>query len=233
MRLFPEQLMFGLYLPNRHSRWAIGVFGVVVLGAAAYLAIEIAARWIEGRWPSISRYSMRRAAAFAAPVLIGAVLAPRALAQWTRPFDQDLEKTYEFIASLPKDTLVAAHPTLADFVPLRARRSVLTSTETSMPWMEGYYRIVKPRVEASLRAAYATDLSALDEQMAPYGVNVFLTGPSVWRETGYHEPYNTDLVQDLLERGRQQGFALRMPPADRVLFRSGEYYVVRVDGVRQ
>ena len=116
----------------------------------------------------------------------------------------------------------------ADNIPLRTRRSVLTSTETSMPWLAGYYRIEKPRVEASLRAAYAIDASALDSELAPYGVDIFVTGPPVWRETSYHEPYDRELVQGLLKRGRASGFALRDPPADRVLFRSGEYYVLRV-----
>src|SRR5690606_35063661 len=138
---------------------------------------------------------------------------------------------YAFIASLPKDTLVAAHPTLADYVPLRTQRSVLTSTETSMPWLKNYYAIVKPRVEASLRAAYATDIDALDAELAPYGVDVFVTGPAVFEDARYlhyHEPYDSELVQGLVEAGRERGFALREPPTERVLFRSGDYYVLTV-----
>ena len=44
-----------------------------------------------------------------------------ALAQsvWNRPIDTDLENVYAFISTLPKSTLVAAHPDLADCVPLR------------------------------------------------------------------------------------------------------------------
>ena len=158
------------------------------------------------------------------------LLWPYAHVQFGRPVDQDLERVYAFIAGLPKDTLVAAHPTLADDVPLRSRRSVLTSTETAQPWLRDYYRIVKPRIEASLRAAYAIDIAEVDAQLLPYGVDVFVTGPMVWEQTSYHEPYNRDFVQELLARGRERGFALRHPPPDRVLFRSGEYYVLRVGG---
>jgi hypothetical protein len=115
-------------------------------------------------------------------------------------------------------------------VPLRTQRRVLTSTETSMPWLKEYYAIVKPRVEASLRAAYATDVATLDAELAPYGVDVFVTAPSVFADTRYHEPYDSALVRGLVEQGRAQGFALRTPPADRELFRSGEYYVLEVRG---
>jgi hypothetical protein len=229
MRLFPAQLMFGLYLPNRHARWSIAVFVIVVLGAAAYTAIEWAVRMLRNRWPGAGSRRMPRLIAVAVPVLTTWTLLPYAYAQLRLPVDADLEATYAFIATLPKDTLVAAQPTLADYVPLRTRRSVLTSTETSMPWLRGYYAIVKPRVEASLRAAYATDVADLDKEMAPFGVDVFVTGPPVWEQTHYLEPYDRELFQDLLARGRARGFALRNPPADRVLFRSGDYYVLRVD----
>src|SRR4029077_10753791 len=39
LRLFPAQLMFGLYLPNRHSKWAIAAFAIVAFAAAAYTGL--------------------------------------------------------------------------------------------------------------------------------------------------------------------------------------------------
>lgn len=219
MRLFPEQLMFGLYLPNRHSRWAIGIFGMLALGAAA---TAIAERFV-------TRVDARRWFMLVAPLTVVMVLLPSAVSLLQRPVNRDLENVYAFVAALPKNTLVAAHPDLADFVPVRTQRSVLASTEISMAWMENYYKVMKPRVEASLRAAYATSIEEMDLELEPYGVDVILTGPPVWQESAYFEPFN-DLLQDLIERGAQAGFALKSPPADRVLFRSGDYYVVRVDG---
>jgi hypothetical protein len=228
LRLFPAQLMFGLYLPNRHSKWAIAVFAIVAFAAAAYAALELVVGWMRNRGWRISGAGPVWALSSLSVVAMGAQLWPDAHRDYTTPVDSDLENIYAFISRLPKDTLVAAHPTLADDIPLRTRRSVLTSTETSMPWLRGYYAIVKPRVEASLRAAYATDVSDLDAQLAPYGVDVFVTGPMVWSETKYLEPYDHDLFQALLARGRSDGFALRDPPADRVLYRSGDYYVLSV-----
>jgi hypothetical protein len=223
LRIFPEQLMFGLYLPNRHSRWVIGTFGILAFAAVARALTEVLTRNCSAR----SRNTCTFALATAAPILTLCLLFPQALGQWRQPVDQDLDKTYAYLENLPKQTLVASHPDLANFIPLRARRSVLISTETSMPWMLGYFAKVKLRVDASLRAAYATNLDEVDRELMPFGVNVFVTGPAVWKATRYLEPYD-NMVQSLLSRGRKEGFALRHPPQSRILFQSGEYYVVRV-----
>jgi hypothetical protein len=218
MRLFPEELMFGLYLPNRHSRWAIGIFGIFAIAAGAVACLERA---------SGSGRRIERWAVIGAPLIAVATLLPYGLRLWNWPVDTHLEDAYAFIATLPETTLVAAHPDLADFVPVRARRSVLTSTETSMAWMQGYYAQMKPRVEASLRAAYATRIEDLDAALAPFGVDVFLSGPQVWNKTEYFRPFDT-LVASLHEKGAHEGFVLEDPPPDRILFKSGDYYVVRV-----
>ena len=115
-------------------------------------------------------------------------LLPQAAAAWQKPVDRDMERAYEFIASLPKDALVAAHPDLADDVPLRTRHSVLASTEESIAFMQGYYRRLVPRIEASLRAAYATSWDELETALEPYDVDVVLTAPIVWNKDGLLRP---------------------------------------------
>jgi len=162
-----------------------------------------------------------------APVMVAALLLPNALAVSRRPVDGDLERVYAFLTTLPKDTLVAAHPDLANFVPVRARRSILASTEVSMAWMENYYAQMKPRMVASLRAAYATRMEDVDAELGPYGVDVMLTGPRVWESHRTYSPFR-ELESELMARGTGVGFVLRVPPPDRVMFRSGDYYVIRV-----
>ena len=218
MRLFPSLLMFGLYLPNRHSRWAIAAFGVVAgaVACAHWLRSGATLRARGGGWVAI-----------AAPVAVAALLFPHAVTVARHPVDQDLERTYAFLATLPKDTLVAAHPDLADFVPVRARRSILASTEVSMAWMQNYYAQMKPRMEASLRAAYATRIEQVDAALAPYEVDVMLSGPGVWAEHATFVPFR-ELESVLQAQGAATGFVLQRPPPERVLFRSGDYYVIRV-----
>jgi hypothetical protein len=102
---------------------------------------------------------LRLATALIAPVVVTLVLLPHARSVCEAAGGYTTSRTsMRSSPRLPKTALVAAHPDLADFIPVRSRRSVLTSTEISMAWMEGYYAQMKPRVEASLRAAYATTI---------------------------------------------------------------------------
>jgi hypothetical protein len=220
--------LFDLYLPNRHSRWTVAAVIVVVLAvvSAAVISRLQAILRDQGAAPT---WALPALAAVAAPLVVGLALLPSAAAAWRSPVDTDLERAYAFIAELPKDTLVAAHPDLADFVPVRTRRSVLASTEISIAFMQGYYQALVPRIEASLRAAYATDWQELDGLLEPFGVGVVLTHPSVWESEGYPPPFE-ELATELMQPGRKEAFVLRNPPPERILFQSGETFVVRVGG---
>jgi hypothetical protein len=223
MRAFPDQLMFGLYLPNRHPKWSLAIFGAFAFAAAVSALLG---RAFSETVPATAARLRWVGALGIVAVLV--VLGPQAREVWARPVNTDLERSYAFLRTMPLDTLVASHPDLGDFVPLRTRRSVLTSTETSMAWMKSYYAAIKPRVSASLEAAYATRIEDVDAALSPFGVDVMLVGPEIWAaRTPYLEPFGA-LSTRLVERGRVEGFVLRSPPADRILFRSGDYYVIRV-----
>ena len=220
-------IMFQLYMPNRHSRWSVGAFGIVVLAAAATALCERISAAVSSDGVAIGS-RMSWSIALGAPLLAVAVLWPSATRIWNTPVDQDLERAYEFISQLPVDTVVVAHPDVADFVPLRARRSVLASTEESQPFVLGFYGKMKPLIETSLRVAYATNWGTIDRLLAPYHGAVILTCPAVWGKRTYYAPFK-ELVRSLDARGAVEGFVLQHPRAERVLFRSGEVYVVRAE----
>jgi hypothetical protein len=222
LRVFPETLMFGLYLPNRHPRWAIVAFGA--------LAFSAVVQGLLTAWSSRGQATsagVTRATGVALPFLVVLLLAPRAVQQYRQPVDADLQRTYAFLRTLPADTLVASHPDAADYVPLFTRRSVLASTETSMPWMTGYFAIVKPRVRDSLRAAYATSVDELDRILVPHGVRYFVVAPAAGSRRGYLQPWDAE-VRQWQARADAAGRPLAHPPQERVVFRSGAYQVLRV-----
>ena len=218
--------LFELYLPNRHARWTIATFAVAAFASAGVFVVERISRHVRGRLPS-DGMMVSTAISMAAMLIVFAAFLPTALRTWRIPVDRDMERAYAYLATLPRDTLIAAHPDLADFVPLRSKRSVLASTETSLSFMQGYYSRIEPRLRASLRAAYASSWEELDAALTPYGVTVMLTAPVVWSRTTYYEPFSA-LVANLRSQGELRGFVLKEPSAARVLFRSGEVYVVRV-----
>jgi hypothetical protein len=208
--------LFLLYLPERHTVWALPV----TLGMLAATSVPAVVQLVGHR--------IARSAMAVAGTLALAFHAWGMLDQWKTPRDADLEAAYEYLRTLPPDTLVAAHPVDADDVQMRARRSVLVSQETSISFMLGYYGRAKERLEASLRATYATDWCTVDALGSRWGVDVFLVTAYPWEYIGYDEPLNS-LAQSLFEEGRSQGFVLRDPPPGRILFESGDVTVVRVE----
>lgn len=208
--------MFTLYLPQRHTWWALPV-GLAMLMATAVpaLAQAIGSRRL-------------RAAMLMASVAIVTIYAWSAVHQLRIPRDHDLDAAYAYLRTLPPDTLVAAHPLDADDVPMRARRSVLVSRETSISFMLGYYNRAKERLAAALAATYATDWCAVDVLGSRWGVDVFLVSSLPWELESYDEPFAAE-VTGMIERGRRDGFVLRDPPPERILFHSGDVYVIRVD----
>jgi hypothetical protein len=138
------------------------------------------------------------------------------------------EEAYAFLATLPKQTLVAAHPEDASHVPLRTRRSVLVAMETSLPYYTGYYRVMAERLSAVLVATYALHLEEADALHTRYGVDVFLVNRRRYAAgSGYFAPFH-DPLRHRVAQGQQQGFILLDPPADRLLFRQGDYAIVRL-----
>ena len=220
-------IMFQLYMPNRHSRWSVGVFGIVALAVAATALCERMNAAVSSDGVATGN-RMSWTIALGAPLITVAGLWPSATRIWHTPVDQDLERAYAFISRMPVDTVVVAHPDVADFVPLRARRSVLASTEESQPFVLGFYGKMKPLIETSLRVAYATQWKTIDRLLAPYHGAVVLTCPAVWGQRPYYAPFK-ELVRSLNARGDVEGFVLQHPRTDRVLFRSGEVYVVRAE----
>lgn len=218
-------VLFDLYLPNRHSRWSLSAFAIVVFALAVHSLVAARAPSMRSGQSAGSRWS--KALALLAPLVVVASLLPAATAKWSQREDADLERAYQYLATMPRETLVMAHPDLANFVPVRTRRSVVASTEAAIAFMQGYYAKYRPRLEDSLRVAYATSWQEVDRIADFYGADVVLTGPSVWASTGYDAGFE-ELLGEVRQVAAGRSFVLRDPPPDRVLFRSGETYVVRV-----
>jgi hypothetical protein len=93
---------------------------------------------------------------------------------------------------------------------------------------------MKERIIAELFACYATDWTAADFLSDRYGVSVFVVDLRRYRRpvdpgATYFQPFRS-LILDLVESGARTGFALEAPPDDRVIFRSGDFRVVRCGG---
>jgi len=211
--------LFHLYLPNRHTRTSIAAFGIV----AIVIAVSLLVQRMRG---SVEDTRTNRVIALIAPVAVTLLFLPLGLQLWRQPVNEDLERMYVAIGSLPTDAVVAAHPDLANYVTLRTGRSVLASSETALPFMPGFYDRMKPRFVASLRAAHAPDWNSLSADLATFAVHVVLLGPTP-ALPGLDAPFSA------MERGLEQratlGQLLVDLPPEHVIARSGPYALVQLE----
>lgn len=231
--LLAHATLFALHLPNRYAVAPLSAFQTLWGACVAPRLLSAVAAF-----RPLAPVSERLARGAIAVPLASALLAGYGIQTGLsvrrqalgKPTNPDFRAALSALAALPKDTLVAAHPLDADLVPLRAGRSVLANRETALPYYRGYYARVKERTEASFRACFATRIEDADALRALYGVDVFLVNGKNYdpgKPPSYSAPFG-DLVRRLYDEGRAKGFALRDPPSDRVLFRSGSWTVVRL-----
>lgn len=221
--------LFALHLPQRY---------VATLWPVAQAA------WVASVLPALARRLGRargpRGGALATGVALALALVgagrgvARTVAAARAPVDEDRRALHAFLSTLPRDARVAAFPTDADEIPLRARRSVLGSDETAQPYWLGYYRAERARLEASIEAVFATSWDVLDAFAVRHGVAVVVADASRYGASprnALREPFGA-AARRAFAAGEAAGFVLRDPPADRVLFRRGRFTVVRVGSGR-
>ena len=226
--------LFTLYLPSRYVKYTLPIFIWIWLAA---VVPRVVAALEHQPWVLRLRGGLRRWPVLAtlAVLVLGVETARTAeylRKEFSKPLQADREKMFAFLATLPKDTLVAAHPIDADDIPLRSRRSVLACKESAQPYFPRYYAQIAERIAAELTACYASDWKDVDALRHRYGVGVFVANAGYYAHPhGYYVPFAEAALKQH-ERGQREGFVLQNPPAERVLFRSGDYTVVRVGPTR-
>jgi hypothetical protein len=137
-----DWLLFRLYLPNRYLIYTIQLSGL--------LTVSLVIGYLVARIPALA---VRRAIQVA---LLVAVAARIDLTRNIGLSDQSAEAPlYEFLRTLPPDSLIASHPYAADFIPTFAHRKVFVNFELSYPFYDNYWRVIRARTSALFDAYYA------------------------------------------------------------------------------
>ena len=223
--------LFVLHYPNRYTLYALPVCGLLVLaGAVPALVTKLRSyRSCDRLLAFFGKQTVIVAIGSLVLFAFGTEATLKLVSVLRTPSNQALEAVYRFLETLPKDTLVASHPNDADNIPLRSRRSVLASMETSLPLYVGYYRNMAQRLDAVLAAFHATNFVTVDRLHEQYGVDVFVVNQRRYApgKSLYFQPFYA-ATQEQWARGNREGFVLRDPPPERILFQRGEFSVIRV-----
>ena len=231
-------LLFKLHHPSRHVRFVLPVFFVLWVAAVLPRALERVRRLprVDRLITRIGRPAWLASLAALAVGFAAFSAVPRVIEHLRDNRAPGFAEVMGFLSGLPKDVKIAAHPRVADDIPLLTKRSVIACEETSQSYYLGYYRIVKPMISAEVQAAYASSWPAIDQLCDRFGATVFVVDLNRYRrpidrKAAYYEPFRSE-ARELIDAGEKNGFALENPPPDRVLFRSGDYIVVRLKPTR-
>lgn len=147
-----------------------------------------------------------------------------------RDFRPRNDKSFDFIAKLPRDVLIAAHPARSSDIEVFGQRSVLFSGITNAPNFATYGITVEQRISDFYTAYYAADLSMVRRFVADEHIDYLVIderdfGPKANERAAYVEPWTT-LARRLLYSTPPANMVLANPPASALVFQDGPVKVL-------
>jgi hypothetical protein len=141
---------------------------------------------------------------------------------------------YIFLASLPKDSLIAAFPDTADGIPVFSKRRVFINEEMSVPLFDRYWETIKGRTFDFFGAYYAARQDTVSSFAWRNGITHLVIERRRYSRdfiegNVYFEPFGS-WIKGRFRQG--QHFYLQGIPDKACVFVSGETCVIRTDTLR-
>lgn len=199
-----------------------------------YASVPILLTWFAPLSYELFAGRTRRPALLTALVLVSAT----AVASGTglgpvhelRDFMPRGDRSIEFLAKLPRDVLIAAHPSRSSDIEVFARRSVLFSGISNAPNFATYGVTVERRIADFYDAYYGADRATVRAFAQRHHVDYLVVdmrdfGPKARERASYVEPWTTR-ARRLLDRGPPASLVLAVPPPEAVVFADGPIRVL-------
>lgn len=170
------------YLPQRYVLYLVPLFAILVTPAAISWLIDATTRRRTLAFP------LKLAGCAVLLLLAGGPDSRAGLDSYAR------RPIYDYVRSLPADTLIAAWPLgPADNIPLLTRRPVLVHYESHQVFHREYAMEMRRRVRAIIDALYATDPKPLLRLQSDFGVDFLLVDESHLGSSppGYFAPFDS------------------------------------------
>jgi hypothetical protein len=216
MYVVADVLLFRLYIPDRYLAYPIHIAGLVATGIAVGYAVN-----------QIRAVSARRAVQV---VLLLAMAARVDLAKDVGLADLSANQPlYEFLETLPADSVVASHPDLGDYIPTFSRKTVFVHFELSQPFFTTYWATMTGRITSLFDAYYAPTRREVHDFCVRNGIDYLVVRTRDFdpqylaTHRIYFNPFDAYVRERL--QGRQT-FALNgIDPAQK-LFQEGDVFVI-------
>ena len=227
--------MLRLYEPSRYL-----VFAYQALTICCFpLFVGYAVNWLAPRLSGIAlsdgarKTAWRAAFVLVTAIGIAAFSARVALKRGGAP-DPMPSEVYEFLQTLPKDTLIASTPTDGDRIPMRSRRRVLYVVSSLFPYHPLYYSTMKERFDAVLAAMYSPGPEQLLALKQRFGVRYFIVHSDLARHDPVSDvqPFRNYVSTIEANLGEKQPYVLSVMSSASV-FEKGGFSVLDLDRIEQ
>lgn len=168
--LLSRALAFKLYVPDRHLQFPMAFLLIALFSAGTWRAIMPSKpRRVTGELAPLSAFLLLALVIYSGS---GSGLQGTANFNWA---SDKRGKAFEWIKENTEiDALIAGEPTHIDPVMLFGERQGYVTTETAHPFYPRYNLEMRRRLEVSLRAHYAKDLTELLSLVEPEGIDYFV-----------------------------------------------------------
>jgi hypothetical protein len=144
------------------------------------------------------------------------------------------KELYNFLKSLPKDSMIAAHPSLADAVPTFSQRKVFVKHELSHPWMEPYWETVKSRTFDFFKIYYSDNLDEAFTLCQANDIDYLVVDRSHFSEDYfngriYFEPFLSYIRKSF--KGRGSFALLKISDKDKLYDKKG-IFIISTDALK-
>lgn len=211
-----DLVLMQLYLPVRYVQYSVRLAVPLLAGALLAKAVE--------RLPWRRVRTGAQAALLALPLMNLPVLRGKGLDDYSSQ-----APLFDFLEQTPVDALIAAHPTVADAIPLFAHRKVFVDFEHALPFYPQYWEETSRRTSAFFRAYYARDLASVCRFLDANAITHLVidrrhfSRRHLKRPHLYFEPFGSEIRA--LTR-RREDLVLAGLPDDRAVFVHGILRVV-------
>ena len=153
------------------------------------------------------------------PVL---VLLPISLPAYQSYFVQAPDTPlYNYLRTIPDDSVIGAHPGLANHIPVFAKRSVLVNSTLSLPFYTDYYSRIKERTNDFFKAYYSQDEATVRDLCKKYSLthivvsNYHFSNEYLKQGRRYFNPYD-DLIKELATEP-SKAYLMNLPKEKKLL----------------
>jgi hypothetical protein len=197
---------FRLYQPSRFTMHTAQI--ILAIGGALVTAVAI-----DALVRSRARLAPALAVGVGASVAASLVLHPIVLARIGFEFPSTSYNVgraaglYRFLASQPKDVVVASLSEHANDIPIFAKRRVLVASRFGLPWHQAYHSEFRERVRAVFDAQFSSRIEDVQEVIRRYGIDLWVLDGTAFRAADVRDslwardyPAETALAVDRLTR---------------------------------